>query len=64
MVTIISPQSVEEEPPLSKKLKLTPSAQTRGLLTPTTSSQNLSTSEVSAVRQLILGIPGFAVVAH
>ena len=57
MVTVVSPQSVEEEPPLTKKLKITASPQTtRGLLSSTTSSQNLSGSEVLAVRQLILGM--------
>lgn len=56
VVTVVSPQSVEEEPPLTKKLKITASPQTtRGLLSSTTSSQNLSGSEVLAVRQLILG---------
>lgn len=55
VVAVISPQNIEEEPPLAKKLKLTPSPQTRGLLSSTTSSQNLSSSEVQAVRQLILG---------
>ena len=55
MVTVVSPQNVDEEPPLTKKLKIAASPQTRGLLS-TTSSQNLSGSEVLAVRQLILGM--------